>query len=236
MGKDGKDLVAFVEMVDQVCPFHRTDMGVGKKPWQLEQWGWVLVGFLDFPILHPKLDQLVEIRRWVQLVGEHDGHQVVFQVKVVERVEGVFLWLFFPGKDLIEVDAGVGQDTGEFMEDHETGVVNLQGQGQPRDGLVAMEDMWHTDVFQQTEGVMVFEFFLVVHQHIGIFLLHLEEILDLCDALKPFVLRVLGVPNVIDQMDEGGYVSGWYFVVLDDDEHGGNQDGKDVLVAMDVER
>ena len=144
---------------------------------------------------------------------------MVFKVGVVESIDRVLLLLFFPDKNLIEINLVLGEDTTEFVEDHEPGIENLQGQSQPRNLLVAMKDMRKVDVFKKPEWVHVPEFFLVIKEHVGIFFLDLEEILDLCDALKPFVVCIFGVPNIIDQMGDDCHIFGGDLMVLDDNKN-----------------
>lgn len=112
-------------------PFHETDIRVRKEPREWEGCVGCFVLFLDFPILLPQLDEFVDIGGCIQLIREHDGRHVVFKVRVIKGIDGVLLLLFFPDKHIIEINVLLGKDPGKFMEDHETGVENLQGQSQP---------------------------------------------------------------------------------------------------------
>lgn len=131
MGNDGKDFMSFIKMVDHMRPFHETDIRVRKEPREWDRCVGCLVLFLDFPFLLPQLYEFVDIGGCIQLIREHDGHHVVFEVRVIKGIDGVLLLLFFPDKHIIEVNALFWKDTGKFMEDHETGVENLQRQRQP---------------------------------------------------------------------------------------------------------
>ena len=83
-----------------------------------------------------------------------------------------------------------------------------------------MKDMRKVDVFKEPEWVYVLEFLLVIKEHIGVFLLDLEKVLDLADALKPLELCIFGLSNIIDKMGDDCHIFGGDFMVLDDDKDG----------------
>lgn len=83
-----------------------------------------------------------------------------------------------------------------------------------------MKDMRKVDVFKEPEWVHVLEFLLVIKEHIGVFLLDFEKVLDLADALKSLELCIFGLSNIIDQMGDDCNIFGGDFMVLDDDKDG----------------
>ena len=83
-----------------------------------------------------------------------------------------------------------------------------------------MKDMREMDVFKKPEWVHVLEFLFVIKEHVGVFLLDFEEILDLCDGLKPFEFCIFCVSNIIDQMGDDGDIFGGDFMVLYDNKDG----------------
>ena len=160
---------------------------------------------------------------------------MIFKIGMIERINRVLLLLFLPNKNIIEVNFMLGENTTKLMEDHETGIENFQGQSQPRSLFVAMKDMRKIDVFKEPEWVHIFEFFLVIKEHVGVFFLDLEEILDLCDALKPFIMCIFGIFNVIDQMGQHCHIFGRDLMVLDDNKDCRDQNRQNILMEVDME-